>query len=57
MVGQNIQGKYAELRSEYDYQTDKKAEKEIETILLHLENQQTLMLEILKRIEKLEKKK
>src|SRR6185369_324751 len=22
MVGQNIQGKYAELRSEYDYQTD-----------------------------------
>ena len=57
MVGQNIQGKYAELRSEYDYQTDKKAEKEIETILMHLENQQTLMLEILKRIEKLEKKK
>jgi uncharacterized membrane protein len=57
MVGQNIQGKYAELRSEYDYQTDKKAEKEIETILLHLENQGELMIEILKRIERLEKKK
>ena len=55
MVGQNIQGKHAELRSEHDYETDKKAEKEIETILLHLENQQKLMLEILKRIEKLEK--
>ena len=56
MIGQNIQGKHAELRSEHDFETDKKAEKEIETILNHLENQQTLMLEILKRIEKLEKK-
>jgi uncharacterized membrane protein len=57
MVGQNIQGKHAELRSEHDFQTDKKAEKEIEAILNHLENQQKMMLEILKRIEKLEKKK
>lgn len=57
MVGQNIQGKHAELRSEHDFETDKKAEKEIETILLHLENQQKLMLEILKRIEKLEQGK
>ena len=57
MVGQNIQGKHAELRSEHDFETDKKAEKEIETILNHLENQQKLMLEILRRIEKLEEKK
>ena len=57
MVGQNIQGKHAELRSEHDFETDKKAEKEIETILLHLENQQKLMIEILNRIEKLEKHK
>jgi uncharacterized membrane protein len=55
MIGQNIQGKHEELRSEHDFETDKKAEKEIETILNHLEKQQTLMLEILKRIEKLEK--
>lgn len=54
-VGQNIQGQHAEL-SEHDYETDKRAEKEIETILLQLENQQQLMLEILRRIEKLEKK-
>jgi len=54
MVGQNIQGKHAELRADHDYQTDKKAEKEIETILLHLENQQNLMLDILKRLEKLD---
>jgi len=57
MIGQNIQGKHAELRAEYDFETDKKAEKEIEAILNHLENQQNLMLEILKRIEKIEKKK
>jgi len=56
MVGQNIQGLHQDLRSEHDYQTDKKAEKEIETILLHLENQNKLIIEILNRIEKLEKK-
>lgn len=57
MVGQNIQGKHAELRAEHDFDTDKKAEKEIETILNYLVNQQKLMLEILRRIEKLEKQK
>lgn len=57
MVGQNIQGRREELRSEHDYETDTKAEKEIETILLHLENQQKVMLDILKRVEKLEEKK
>ncbi len=56
MVGQNIQGKHAQLRAEHDFQTDRKAEKEIETILLHLENQQKIMLEILRKIEKLEKR-
>ncbi len=57
MIGQNIQGKHAELRADHDFETDKRAEKEIETILLHLENQQNLMLEILEKIELLEKKK
>ncbi len=56
MVGQNIQGKHAGLRAEHDFQTDKKAEEEIETILLHLENQQKLILRILEKIERLEKK-
>lgn len=57
MIGQNIQGKHAELRADHDFETDEKAEKEIETILMHLENQQKLMIEILKRVEDLEKKK
>lgn len=55
MVGQNIQAQHSELRTEHDYQTDKKAEKAIETILLHLENQQRLMEQLLNRVEKLEK--
>ena len=55
MIGQNIQGQHAELRSEHDFETDSKAEKEIETILAHLENQQKIMLQVLKKIEKLEK--
>lgn len=57
MVGQNIQGKHADLRALHDFETDVKAEKEIETILLHLENQQELILEILRKIERLDEKK
>lgn len=57
MIGQNIQSKHAELRVDHDFETDQKAEKEVETILKHLNNQQNLMIEILKRIESLEKKK
>lgn len=57
LIGQNIQGKHAELRSEHDFETDKKAEKEIETILNHLENQQDLILKILKKVEEMEVKK
>lgn len=55
MVGQNVQGKHSELRSEHDFETDKKAEKEIEAILMNLENQQKLVSEILGRLEKIEK--
>ena len=51
MVGQNLQGRHAELRAEQEFQTDKKAEKEIETILLHLENQEKLIQQLLKKLE------
>lgn len=55
LVGQNLQGRHSELRAQHDYETNVKAEKEIEAILLHLEKQDETMLDILKRIEKLEK--
>ena len=56
MVGQNLQNAHSELRAEEDYNINKKAETEIETILMHLENQNELMLQILKRLEEAEKK-
>ena len=54
MVGQNLQGRHSELRAESDYNINLKAEMEVETILLHLEHQNEIMLEILRRIEGLE---
>jgi uncharacterized membrane protein len=56
MVGQNLQSRHSEIRAEEDYLINKKAELEIETILTHLENQDKLILQILARMEKEEKK-
>jgi uncharacterized membrane protein len=52
MVGQNLQGRHSEARAEADFEVNTKAEKEIETILIHLENQNEMMLEILSKLEK-----
>lgn len=52
MVGRNLQSQHSELRAKQDFDINKKAEIEIETILIHLENQNQLMLEISKRLEK-----
>ena len=52
MIGQNVQSKEADARSEADLKINSQAELEIETILLHLENQNKLILQILKSIEK-----
>jgi uncharacterized membrane protein len=51
MIGQNLQGRHAEARAEADFEVNTKAEREIETILLHLENQNKVMLEILNKLE------
>lgn len=51
MVGQNLQGKHAEARAESDFEVNVKAEREIETVLLHLENQTELLLQIVRRLE------
>ena len=55
MIGQNLQAKHAEIRAEEDFCINKKAEAEIETIVMHLENQNELILQILKRLEQHEK--
>jgi len=56
MIGQNLESKHSQLRAEEDFAINKKAEAEIETILMHLENQNELMLEILKKLQLSEKK-
>jgi uncharacterized membrane protein len=56
MVGQNLQGRHASKRAEADFEVNTKAEREIEAILMHLENQNELILKILDDLEK-EKKK
>jgi len=54
LIGQNLQGDYSEARAQADFEVNTRAELEIETILLHLENQNKLILEILARLEKAE---
>ncbi len=51
MIGQNLQGRHTEMRAEADYEVNTRAEREIETILQHLENQNELILKILHRLE------
>jgi uncharacterized membrane protein len=52
MIGQNLQSQHAEARAEADFEVNTKAELEIETILMHLENQNKLIIEIIEKIEK-----
>ena len=54
MVGQNLQGRHAELRAEADFEVNQKAEAEVEAVLEHLSSQNELMLEILRRLERIE---
>ena|SRR3989338_1834569 len=51
MVGQNLQGRHAEARAQSDFEVNVKAEREIEAILLRLEEQGRMILQILKHLE------
>ena len=51
MVGQNLQGRHTEARTEADFEINIKAEREIETILQHLENQNDMMVKILRHLD------
>ena len=52
MIGQNLQGRHAELQAENDFEINLKSEKEIETILSELKKQGELISKISKRLEK-----
>ena len=51
MVGQNIQGRHAEARAENDLDVNVKAEKEIETVLNHLEYQNAILIAMMKKLD------
>ena len=51
MIGQNLQGRHSEMRAECDFEVNVKAEREIEAILTHLENQNELIMRIVKHLD------
>lgn len=51
MIGQNLNSRHADARAEADFEVNTKAEFEIEVVLQHLENQNTMILQILERLE------
>lgn len=52
MVGQNIESKYSERRAQADFEVNKKAEHEIGVIIAHLENQNEMILELARKIDR-----
>lgn len=52
MVGQNIEGRAAEWRAQMDFEINRKAEREVEAIIAHLENQNELLLEIIRKFDR-----
>jgi uncharacterized membrane protein len=51
MVGQNLQGRHAELRAEHDLSVNVRAEREIEVVLSHLEYQNVLLLAMVSKMD------
>jgi uncharacterized membrane protein len=51
MIGQNLQGRHAEKRANADYEVNIQSGREIETILLHLENLNEKLEKLNKRLE------
>lgn len=53
MVGQNLQGRHSEIRAEEEFNTTRSSYKDIEQILIHLDNQDRQMKKQLDLIENL----
>ena len=54
MIGQNLQANHAQMRAEIDLEINTQAEKEIETILMHLEFQNEIIVKILENLNQKE---
>lgn len=53
MVGQNIEGRAADMRAQADYDIDERTGRVVEAALQHLENQNELLLELMKKVDKI----
>lgn len=51
MVGQNLQGRHAEVRAQLDFEINQKAEKEVMVILRNLEHNTDLTLQLMRHLE------
>jgi uncharacterized membrane protein len=51
MVGQNVQARHTEIRAELDFEINQKAEKEVMTVLHHLEHNTKLLLHLMQHLE------
>ena len=51
MVGQNIQGAHSEARAQHDLEINVKAEQEIEVILHRLEQQNDILMQMVKKLD------
>jgi uncharacterized membrane protein len=51
MMSQNRQADKDRLMAEHDYEINTKAEQEVKSIMLHLEQQDEVMIDILRRLE------
>jgi uncharacterized membrane protein len=51
MVGQNLQGRHAEIRAELDFEINQKAEHEILVVLRHLEHNTDLLLQLMRHLD------
>lgn len=52
MIGQNLQGRHSEIRAEAEYGMNIKEEKSLETIIMHLENQNKKLEDISSKLNK-----
>lgn len=51
MVGQNLQGRHSETRAEAEFEVNTQSAKDLDAVLMHLENQNELLTKILKHLE------
>lgn len=51
MVGQNLQGRHAEIRAELDFEINQKAEQEVLVVLRHLEHNTELLLQLMRHLD------